>query len=563
MTGPVAMSRWGPVVVVFVVAVAMTGARAGSDVPSGTHSLSAADAKLVANHSGGDAGWQVSAGDLDGDGVDDLVIGAWLDDTNGDSVGAVYVVYGPVDGPINLSSEAKLLGELPGDFAGEGTVANRDLDNDGFDDIVIGAPGRIPGLQPGTPAPGQVYIIYGGPDRLDESGNLSEAADATLVGEHPGDTLGHAVDGGDFDSDGVDDIVVSASGFGGMFPGGQGKIHVVYGEEDERLNGRIDVTEAADAAFLGEQQGASTGQWVDGTRDFDGDGSDDILVGAPGWGGVNGVAYLLYGGGLPNGTMPLTVAADARLVGERPLSTAGLGITGGGDIDDDGVDDFVVSAPATPDDSVPGTAYLFYGGPERITGTMPVGAAADTAIVGEGPGDDTGLGIEIAGDLDRDGVDDLVVGAGRNDSSGENAGAVSVVPGGPRLTGTHELSDIRRVKLTGEAAGDRAGIRRSLHGRADVNGDNRPDLLVGATGHQDAGAVYVIYGTAPGCQPSTVPPENPPAHAGSSSRADRAGPPSTVLEGNPGADRPDSVAQTATPTAPLPSRSPVPIQWDE
>lgn len=84
-------------------------------------------------------------------------------------------------------------------------------------------------------------------------------------------------------------------------------------------------------------------------------------------------AYLLYGGELPNGTTPLTVAADTRLVGERPLSTTGLALAGGGDLDDDGVDDFVVSAPASVDDTVPGTAYLFYGGPESISGTTRVG----------------------------------------------------------------------------------------------------------------------------------------------------------------------------------------------
>lgn len=399
-------------------------------------------------------------------------------------------------------ADVKITGDRPGAAVGTDVTVVGDLDGDGFDDLLVPAPGN--GLhQPGDPIVGVVHVLYGGPDRLSGTAGLSEVSDAHVLGEHLSDFFGFwTTVPGDLDGDGRDDVAIGASSFGGTFPAGIGKVYLAYGD-GKRLDGTVDVTDIADAAFVGEHPSSFAG-WVEPAGDLYGDGADELLVGAQGWGGTTGAAYLLYGGERRSGTNSLALAADARITGEQPADIASTGLAGAGDLDGDGLDDIAIGAPSLS--GQPGSAHVFYGDDERLAGLLSV-TDADATIEGEAEGDGLGRGLAIADDLDRDGVADLVIGAPGNDAGGEDAGAIYIVPGGNRLAATATADDLAVLTLIGEEPGDTvSGLGWGIDGTGDLNGDGRADLLVGATGHdaggEDAGAVYGIFGIAPGGKPA-------------------------------------------------------------
>jgi hypothetical protein len=482
-----------------ILTLSLAGSPAAAVIPPGSSSLAGADVELI-GETAGQAGFHVGpAGDLDDDGFQDIIVGAFQDPTNGPSAGAAYILYGPVTpGPIDLGqdADAKLLGELTGDFAAEGFAGLGDMDGDGFDDFVIGAPGRFPPNQPGVPAPGAAYLFYGGEERL--SGTMSLAqADAKLVGESDVDFAGLAVASAtDLDDDGRNDLVVSAPRDPQEGPAA-GAVYIFYGTR-KRLSGTMSLSDS-DAKLMG-RTGDLAGFRLDRAGDFDGDGTEDLVIGAPasvGFGGSgNPATYLLYGSTKRlKKTIELPDVA-ARLEGEEPDDRPGFGMAGAGDLDGDGLDDLVVGADLEDTAGTnAGAVYVFYGHQEHLTDTVSLGTA-DAKLTGEVAGDRAGFDVSIAGDLDDDGFDDFVIGAFGHDAVGTDAGAVYVFFGDEtRLSGPLGLS-AAPTKLLGEAAGDSAGFAVGPAG--DVNDDDTDDLTVGAmfadAGGTNSGTVYILFG---------------------------------------------------------------------
>ena len=448
----------------------------------------------------GQAGFDVAAvGDLDGDHVDDFVVGAPFGDAGkGASAGAAYLFYGPVDPAKSLLNEADTIfvGALPGDFAGEDLGAVGDLDGDGRDELLLGAPGSIPGIQPGAGRPGVGYLFHGRRERRQgtivlEPGCLgTRTCDATFTGVHASDFFGFGLPNtpiGDTDGDGRDDLLIGSAGYGGY----SGAAYLYYGE---RFTGEI-AAGAADAVFVGPPAGLAT-RAMTGAGDLDGDGLGDFAIAAPG--GLlsarptPGWVYVYYGDRARRAGGSLMSEADAVLVGE-PGARAGNGIAGGGDVDGDGLGDLLVGEPGlnAQGQRTPARAHLIHGSRERLAGTSRLGSVPGQAVLaGDPAGDELGYSTAL-GDLDGDGFAEAIAGA---PSAAEGAGAVAVLRGKARRREDTIAVEAADRFLTG-TAGEKAGAAVSA---GHLDRDRAAELLVGApaakVGAPAAGAARVLPG---------------------------------------------------------------------
>jgi hypothetical protein len=269
---------------------------------TGTVDLGTAQAELLGEAVGDSAGSSLAAaGDVDGDGADDLLIGAVGEDSAGSGAGAVYLVSGTVVGSLGLgSAEAKITGENPGDgFGGEpnggGVSPAGDTNADGFDDFLVG----VSSSSFRGDTRGSVYLFLG-----PLSGTISaSAADAKLVGADTDEFAGWALsDAGDVDADGFADIVIGAP-WADVAGDPQGVAYLLRGP----VSGAMSLS-SSDVIFEADDDDWRTddafGYSVAGGHDLDGDGHSDVLVGAPyhandAFGAMsNGTAYIFLGSGM-------------------------------------------------------------------------------------------------------------------------------------------------------------------------------------------------------------------------------------------------------------------------
>jgi hypothetical protein len=429
-----------------------------------------------------------SAGDVNGDGFDDLIVGANYAGPNGNYSGASYVVFGKTDGTsVNLSDIASgtsdlgfvINGASEYDYSGRSVSSAGDVNGDGLDDLIVGAP--FVGLSL-TGNEGVSYVVFGKTDGT--SVNLSDIASGTsdlgfvINGAAANDLSGASVSSaGDVNGDGLDDLIVGAPGFEptGATPG-PGKSYVVFGKNNTN-SVELSAIATGTGGFVinGVSGGDRSGRSVSSAGDVNGDGLDDLIVGAPyadpsgatpsGTTTDAGKSYVVFGkttgtsvdlSAIASGTGGFVingVAADDR---------SGGSVSSAGDVNGDGFDDLIVGA-RTADLSETtidaGKSYVVFGKTDGTSVNLSAIASGtgNLGFVINGALTDGNLGnsVSSAGDVNGDGFDDLIVGADYADPNGAiNAGASYVVFGGNFTGAVTQVGTTGNDTLSGTTATD-------------------------------------------------------------------------------------------------------------
>ena len=434
--------------------------------------------EIVGEKPGDIAGTSVSGvGDVNGDGVPDLLIGAPKSAVNGPSTGAAYVVFGKSDSdPVFLELVALgeggfgIEGEETQHFAGHSVRGAGDVNGDGLADIIVGAYGA----EPNGILSGRAYVVFGrDAGKATALKNIVAGSGEGFVinGETTFDFAGTAVDGaGDVNGDGLADLIVGA--YGSDIAGDTaGRAYVVFGKASATP---VELQQIASGlggfAIDGELPFDVAGQAVAGAGDFNGDGLADIIVGAP-LADANskdaGRSYLVFG----KPDTDLVKLADIALGtgglaldGQQVRDYSGFSVDAAGDVNGDGYDDIIIGAyGANPSGDASGRSYVVFGKPGSEPAPLVEISNGDGgfAIDGEQGDDYSGFSAAGAGDVNGDGFSDLIVGAFGSDAKGDGAGRSYVVFGG-----------------------DYSHLARSVGGNGPDNlaGTDAPEIFIGGRG---------------------------------------------------------------------------------
>lgn len=392
----------------------------------------------VIGAAGGDhLGAGLATGDLNGDGLDDFIIGApGVDFSGRTNAGAVYVVYGTphvsVQTALDLSTDSAdvtIYGANAMDGIGK-VLATGNVNGDDYADLIIGVPDADGGA-------GRVLVIYGGPS-LPATINLATSpADMTVYAQTAGDALGASVASGDLNNDGIDDLIMGApfaQGPNHHLGSDRGEAYVIYGSGSLPTSLFLSST-PADIEVRGFAENDHLGASVAAT-DFNGDGIDDLIVGAPDFDLTYrtnvGVVFVYHGGAFPANALRFgtTNSANLTIYGDQPQDAFGSGLAVGDD-NNDGIGDLYIAARLGDGFFkqnrgkvfvIPGNASF----PNRYIMDLEFGAPS-VYVLGVKATDELGAAV-AAGDFDGDGFTELLVGAPLADPENlQDKGAAYVV----------------------------------------------------------------------------------------------------------------------------------------
>ena len=485
----------------------------------------------------GNSGVSVSeAGDVNGDGIDDVIIGANRASPNGNTLaGESYVVFGSRDSfdaslalsGLNGSNGFVINGIDLVDYSGGSVSEAGDVNGDGIDDVIIGAPGAD--IDDNFAAEGESYVVFGSERGFNKTLELLEldGSDGFVINGINSSFSGNSVsEAGDINGDGIDDVIIGAANAdinGKIFAG---ESYVVFGSSDS-FNASLKLSELDGGngfAIEGIDEADFSGRSVSSAGDVNGDGIDDVIIGAPG-GDSNGnnypsvgESYVVFGsdGGF-NETLELSELDGSNGFVINGIDIFGNSVSEAGDINGDGIDDVIIGGARSSGyygNNYPsvGKSYVVFGSDGGFNETLELSElnGSNGFIINgiDEPNnyDTYSLFVSSAGDVNGDGIDDVIIGAPGAGSNGNNYSRVGksyVVFGSERgFNETLELSELdgsNGFVINGINEFDYSGS--SVSSAGDINGDGTDEVIIGAPGANRtsgnrvaAGASYVVFG---------------------------------------------------------------------
>lgn len=428
-----------------------------------------ADKVIEINQQNAQFGWAVaSAGDVNGDGYGDLVVGARYFDNNHVNEGAAFVYHGSNVGLI--STAVSMIESNQGDaWLGSAVASAGDVNGDGYSDIIIGSYA----FDHGQTDEGQVFVYHGSAETV---GSQARGVSSSIKS---GALAGSSVSSGDFNGDGLDDVVVGVPNYDDGTVG-EGAAFFSYGDAIDGVINQI--------VFQTNELNAHVGCSVSGAGDTNGDGYEDVIIGASGaqnGAGGKGAAYIFNGG--PQGLV--SAVTKTLFSGNQGFGTS---VSDAGDINRDGYDDVIVGMPtySLPNASLCGAVQIYLGSGNGLI-------TPGTTITSTQAGAQMGNSLDHAGDVNGDGYSDIIVGASMQ-GGGNKQGSAFIWYGSSAGIPTNTVgNNVMSLYQAGAEFGT------SVAGAGDVNGDGFSDVIVGSSKHSmgenEEGVACVFYGTPNGC----------------------------------------------------------------
>ena len=407
-------------------------------------------------------------GDVDGDGYADMMVADSYVQTTQELEGKVYIYLGSASGPSTTPDDSRVSG-VAGGYYGHGGVGSGDFDGDGFSDVLVGAHGY------GGDFTGKASLFFGQADPP------SETATWTVTSDQLGASLGYSVAGvGDVDGDGYHDVLVGAHERD-LLEQDEGVAWLHHGSP-------TGASATPDWTGQGAHASAYYGLGLGPAGDVDGDGYDDVVIGAPEHDGTyaaGGAAWVHHGS-----STGLEPTAGWTAEGDLPDSDFGIAAWTAGDVDGDGFDDLFVGAPTWQDSPAEeGRGHVYMGSPGGLE------ASPSWVLESELDGAWFGFSGGTSGDVDGDGYDDLVVGAPSYSNGQAAEGAAFLYLGSVSGLATTHAWMMESNKAEANCGFDVAGA-------GDVDGDGFDEVVVGCS-HYDGpenaeGRAYLYAGSAYG-----------------------------------------------------------------
>ncbi len=472
------------------------------------------------------SGFSVSgAGDINGDGIDDLIIGAIIADPNGrDNAGESYVVFGNAGGfnaslelsELNGNNGFVIAGVNQGDRSGLSVSDAGDVNGDGIDDLIIGADNADPNNNNNA---GSSYVVFGSANGFTNQVDLSTLNGNNgfvIEGVNSNDLSGSSVSSaGDVNGDGIDDVIIGARNADPNNNSNAGASYVVFGSANG-FNPNVELS-ALDGnngfVIAGVNQGDLSGFSVSSAGDVNGDGIDDLIIGArnadPNNNSNAGESYVVFGSanGFNNQLDLSTLNGNNGFVieGVNSGDLSGSSVSSAGDVNGDGIDDLIIGINSSDPNNNRGQSFVVFGNANGFAADFELANLNGTngfAISGVEAGGNSDISVSSAGDLNGDGIDDLIIGVSAAAPNGvNNAGQSFIVFGNANgFAADFELNSLNGTNgfvVNGINANDFAGL--SVSGAGDLNGDGVDDLIIGSdnadpNNNTSAGQSYVVFG---------------------------------------------------------------------